>query len=152
MAREFSRSRRVGQELQKEIALILQREIKDDRLRLITVSGVELSKDLSSAKVFVTFLDNDPENITQGMKVLKDASGFIRSQVGKAMRLRITPDLRFTYDQSLVEGMRISTLVSSTIAEDERRSQEFGTDQPEQVDGEQQVDNQDLDQESAQKD
>ncbi|WP_319781640.1 30S ribosome-binding factor RbfA [Oceanisphaera sp. IT1-181] len=150
MAREFSRSRRVGQELQKEIALILQREIKDDRLRLITVSGVELSKDLSSAKVFVTFLDNDPENITQGMKVLKDASGFIRSLVGKAMRLRITPDLRFTYDQSLVEGMRISTLVSSTIAEDERRSQEFGTDQPE-ADADQN-DDQDQDQAAEKKD
>lgn len=150
MAREFSRSRRVGQELQKEIALILQREIKDDRLRLITVSGVELSKDLSSAKVFVTFLDNDPENITQGMKVLKDASGFIRSLVGKAMRLRITPELRFTYDQSLVEGMRISTLVSSTIAEDERRSQEFGTGEPE-TDAEQN-DEQDQDQAAEKKD
>lgn len=150
MAREFSRSRRVGQELQREIALILQREIKDDRLKLITVSGVELSKDLSSAKVFVTFLDNDPENIVQGMKVLKDASGFIRSQVGKAMRLRITPDLRFTYDQSLVEGMRISTLVSSTIAEDERRSQEFGTDEP-AADTEQ-SDDQDQDQAAEKKD
>ncbi|MGO4998261.1 30S ribosome-binding factor RbfA [Oceanisphaera sp. W20_SRM_FM3] len=150
MAREFSRSRRVGQELQREIALILQREIKDDRLRLITVSGVELSKDLSSAKVFVTFLDNDPENIVQGMRVLKDASGFIRSQVGKAMRLRITPDLRFTYDQSLVEGMRISTLVSSTIAEDERRSQEFGSDQP-AADADQN-DDQDQDQAAEKKD
>ncbi|MBU3823375.1 MAG: 30S ribosome-binding factor RbfA [Candidatus Oceanisphaera merdipullorum] len=150
MAREFSRSRRVGQELQREIALILQREIKDDRLKLITVSGVELSKDLSSAKVFVTFLDNDPENIVQGMKVLKDASGFIRSQVGKAMRLRITPDLRFTYDQSLVEGMRISTLVSSTIAEDERRSQEFGTDEP-AADADQ-SDDQDQDQAAEKKD
>ena len=150
MAREFSRSRRVGQELQREIALILQREIKDDRLKLITVSGVELSKDLSSAKVFVTFLDNDPENIVQGMKVLKDASGFIRSQVGKAMRLRITPDLRFTYDQSLVEGMRISTLVSSTIAEDERRSQEFGTDEP-AADADQ-TDDQDQDQAAEKKD
>ncbi|ART81106.1 30S ribosome-binding factor RbfA [Oceanisphaera avium] len=134
MAREFSRSRRVGQELQKEIALILQREIKDERLRLVTVSGVELSKDLSSAKVFVTFLDNEPENVAQGMKVLKDASGFIRSLVGKAMRLRITPELRFAYDHSLVEGMRISSLVSNTIAEDERRSQEFGSDQAAQDD------------------
>ena len=149
MAREFSRSRRVGQELQREVALILQREIKDDRLRLITVSGVELSKDLSSAKVFVTFLDNEPENVKQAMKVLKDASGFIRSQVGKAMRLRITPDLRFIYDQSLVEGMRISTLVSSTIADDERRSKEFGTEQPAEIAPD---DAPDLDQESENKD
>lgn len=132
MAREFSRARRVGQELQKEIAMILQREIKDDRLKLVTVSGVELTKDLSTAKVFVTFLENDPEKVQQGMKVLKDASGFIRSLVGKAMRLRVTPELRFVYDQSLVEGVRISTLVSSTIAEDNRRLQESGRSEEDQ--------------------
>ncbi|MDV2858307.1 MULTISPECIES: 30S ribosome-binding factor RbfA [Oceanimonas] len=122
MAREFSRTRRVGQELQKEIAVILQREIKDDRLGMVTVSGVEVSRDLNYAKVFVTFLDNDAERVEQGMEVLKEASGYIRSLVAKAMRLRVTPELRFSYDQSLVEGMRISTLVSSTVEEDKRRS------------------------------
>ena len=122
MAREFSRTRRVAQELQKEIAVILQREIKDDRLGMVTVSGVEVSRDLNYAKVFVTFLDNDAERVEQGMEALKDASGYIRSLVAKAMRLRVTPELRFSYDQSLVEGMRISTLVSSTVAEDKRRS------------------------------
>lgn len=122
MAREFSRTRRVGQELQKEIAVILQREIKDERLGMVTVSGVEVSRDLNYAKVFVTFLDNDAERVEQGMEALKDASGYIRSLVAKAMRLRVTPELRFSYDQSLVEGMRISTLVSSTVAEDKRRS------------------------------
>ncbi|MCC4263682.1 30S ribosome-binding factor RbfA [Oceanimonas baumannii] len=122
MAREFSRTRRVSQELQKEIAVILQREIKDERLGMVTVSGVEVSRDLNYAKVFVTFLDNDAERVEQGMEALKDASGYIRSLVAKAMRLRVTPELRFSYDQSLVEGMRISTLVSSTVAEDKRRS------------------------------
>ena len=122
MAREFSRTRRVGQELQKEIAVILQRDIKDERLGMVTVSGVEVSRDLNYAKVFVTFLDNDAERVEQGMEALKDASGYIRSLVAKAMRLRVTPELRFSYDQSLVEGMRISTLVSSTVAEDKRRS------------------------------
>lgn len=122
MAREFSRTRRVGQELQKEIAVILQREIKDERLGMVTVSGVEVSRDLNYAKVFVTFLYNDDDRVEQGMEALKDASGYIRSLVAKAMRLRVTPELRFVYDQSLVEGMRISTLVSSTVEEDKRRS------------------------------
>ncbi|MDP5290832.1 30S ribosome-binding factor RbfA [Oceanimonas sp. CHS3-5] len=122
MAREFSRTRRVGQELQKEVAVILQREIKDERLGMVTVSGVEVSRDLNYAKVFVTFLDNDADRVEQGMEALKDASGYIRSLVAKAMRLRVTPELRFVYDQSLVEGMRISTLVSSTVEEDKRRS------------------------------
>ncbi|ATG73298.1 ribosome-binding factor A [Zobellella denitrificans] len=132
MAREFSRTRRVGQELQKEIAVILQREIKDERLGMVTVSGVEVSRDLNYAKVFVTFLENDPERIEKGMAALKDASGYIRSLVAKAVRLRVTPELRFVYDQSLVEGMRISTLVSSTIAEDKRRSVGRDDEQEEQ--------------------
>ncbi|WP_445397361.1 30S ribosome-binding factor RbfA [Zobellella sp. An-6] len=132
MAREFSRTRRVGQELQKEIAVILQREIKDERLGMVTVSGVEVSRDLNYAKVFVTFLENDPERIETGMAALKDASGYIRSLVAKAVRLRVTPELRFVYDQSLVEGMRISTLVSSTIAEDKRRSVGRDDEQEEQ--------------------
>ena len=122
MAKSFSRPQRVGHELQKEIAIILQREIKDPRLGMVTVSGVELSKDLSYAKVFVTFLnDDDSEVVTQGLKVLNDATGYIRSLVGKAMKLRIIPELKFVYDQSLVEGMRMSNLVSQVIQQDENR-------------------------------
>lgn len=125
MAKSFSRPQRVGHELQKEIAIILQREIKDPRLGMVTVSGVELSKDLSYAKVFVTFLnDDDSEVVTQGLKVLNDATGYIRSLVGKSMKLRIIPELKFVYDQSLVEGMRMSNLVSQVIQQDENRHQD----------------------------
>ena len=125
MAKSFSRPQRVGHELQKEIAIILQREIKDPRLGMVTVSGVELSKDLSYAKVFVTFLnDDDSEVVSQGLKVLNDATGYIRSLVGKAMKLRIIPELKFVYDQSLVEGMRMSNLVSQVIQQDENRHQD----------------------------
>lgn len=125
MAKSFSRPQRVGHELQKEIAIILQREIKDPRLGMVTVSGVELSKDLSYAKVFVTFLnDDDSEVVTQGLKVLNDATGYIRSLVGRAMKLRIIPELKFVYDQSLVEGMRMSNLVSQVIQQDENRHQD----------------------------
>lgn len=125
MAKSFSRPQRVGHELQKEIAIILQREIKDPRLGMVTVSGVELSKDLSYAKVFVTFLnDDDSEVVSQGLKVLNDATGYIRSLVGKAMKLRIIPELKFVYDQSLIEGMRMSNLVSQVIQQDENRHQD----------------------------
>ncbi|AIR05858.1 ribosome-binding factor A [Cedecea neteri] len=123
MAKEFGRSQRVSQELQKEIAIILQREIKDPRLGMMTtVSGVEISRDLAYAKVFVTFLnDKDEEAIKEGIKVLQDASGYIRTLVGKAMRLRIVPELTFFYDNSLVEGMRMSNLVSNVIRHDDER-------------------------------
>ena len=122
MSREFSRADRVAQELQKEVAIILQREVKDPRIGMVTVSDVEVSKDLAYAKIFVTFLfDNDPEAIKQGMKGLEKASPYIRSLLGKAMRLRIVPELRFVYDESLVEGMRMSNLVSTVIKNDEAK-------------------------------
>ena len=125
MSREFKRSDRVAQELQKEIALILQREVKDPRIGMVTVSDVEVSRDLAYAKIFVTFLfDNDQSAIEQGMKGLEKASPYIRSLVGKAMRLRIVPELRFIYDQSLVEGMRMSNLVSNVIKNDEAKHKE----------------------------
>ncbi|MGD9426863.1 30S ribosome-binding factor RbfA [Pantoea sp. NSTU24] len=123
MAKEFGRPQRVSQELQKEIAIILQREIKDPRLgMMVTVSGVEVSRDLAYAKVFVTFLnDQDEDAVKQGLKALKEASGYIRILLGKAMRLRIVPELTFFYDNSLVEGMRMSNLVTSVVKNDAER-------------------------------
>ncbi|QIW15977.1 ribosome-binding factor A [Pasteurellaceae bacterium RH1A] len=122
MAKEFSRADRVAQELQKEIAIILQREVKDPRIGMVTVSDVEISRDLAYAKVFVTFLfDNDESAVERGLEGLNKASGYIRTLVGKAMRLRIVPELRFLYDQSLVEGMRMSNLVTNVVRKDQAR-------------------------------
>ncbi|MDX7986812.1 30S ribosome-binding factor RbfA [Xenorhabdus sp. 12] len=126
MAREYSRTQRVAQEMQKEIAIILQREVKDPRIGMATVSGVEVSRDLAYAKVFVTFLNvlidgHDESQVNEGIKALNEASGFIRSLLGKAMRLRIVPELTFSYDSSLVEGMRMSNLVSNVVKNDEQR-------------------------------
>ena len=122
MAREFKRSDRVAQEIQKEIAVILQREVKDPRIGMVTVSDVEVSSDLAYAKVFVTFLfDHDEQAIAQGMKGLEKAAPYIRTLLGKAMRLRIVPEFRFIYDQSLVEGMRMSNLVTNVVREDEKK-------------------------------
>ena len=123
MAKEFGRPQRVSQELQKEVAMILQREIKDPRLgMMVTVSGVEVSRDLAYAKVFVTFLnDKDEDAIKHGLKALIEASGDFRILLGKAMRLRIVPELTFFYDNSLVEGMRMSNLVTSVVKNDAER-------------------------------
>ncbi len=131
MAREFSRTRRVGQQIQREIALILQREVKDPRIGMVTVSDVEVSRDLNYAKVYVTFLqlENDAERIKEGLQGLTEAAGYIRSLLGSAMRLRVVPELRFFYDQTLVEGMRLSNLVTNTIREDKRRMAESGREE-----------------------
>ncbi|TKB44410.1 30S ribosome-binding factor RbfA [Thalassotalea mangrovi] len=122
MAREYARTDRVAQQIQKEVAMILQREIKDPRLSMMTVSAVEVTRDLAYAKVFVTFFDDDPEKITAAMKVLEDASGYVRSLLAKRLRARIMPNLRFEYDKSLVEGVRMSSLVDKAVSEDKRRA------------------------------
>ena len=125
MAREFKRSDRVAQEIQKEIAVILQREVKDPRIGMVTVSDVEVPSDLAYAKIFVTFLfDHDEAAIAQGMKGLEKPAPYIRVLLGKAMKLRIVPEIRFIYDESLVEGMRMSNLVSNVIREDEAKHKE----------------------------
>ena len=78
--REFSRTDRVAQQIQKEIAVILQREIKDPRLGMVTVSAVEVSRDLSYAKVFITVFNTDDEDkAKQSAKILNEATGYIRS-------------------------------------------------------------------------
>ncbi|MFC3394356.1 30S ribosome-binding factor RbfA [Brenneria rubrifaciens] len=129
MAKEFSRTQRVAQEMQKEIAIIIQREVKDPRIGMATVSGVEVSRDLAYAKVFVTFLnDNEPEQVKTAVKALQDASGFIRVLLGKAMRLRVVPELTFAYDNSLVEGMRMSNLVTNAVRNDVERRSAAGED------------------------
>ncbi|ATZ93144.1 MULTISPECIES: 30S ribosome-binding factor RbfA [Dickeya] len=132
MAKEFSRTQRVAQEMQKEIAIIIQREVKDPRVGMATVSGVEVSRDLAYAKVFVTFLnDNEPEQVKAGVKALQDASGFIRMLLGKAMRLRVVPELTFSYDNSLVEGMRMSNLVTNVVRRDAERRTPAADDEQE---------------------
>ncbi|EMH7334512.1 MULTISPECIES: 30S ribosome-binding factor RbfA [Serratia] len=133
MAKEFSRGQRVAQEMQKEIAVILQREVKDPRVGMATVSGVEVSRDLAYAKVYVTFLNvltenHDPDLVTNGIKALQDASGYIRTLLGKAMRLRVVPELTFAYDNSLVEGMRMSNLVTNVVKNDAERRSASGDD------------------------
>lgn len=126
MAKAFKRTDRVAQEVKKALALILQREFKDPRLGMVTISDVEVSRDLAYAKVYVTFLPDGEEQVQQGLKVLTDASGFIRSLLGKAVPLRVTPELTFIYDDTLVKGMAISDSVSKAIADDEARRAAHG--------------------------
>ncbi len=121
MAKEFSRSQRVSQEIQKEIALILQREIKDPRITMVTVSGVDLSRDLIYAKVYVTFLTMEDQTPQGGLDALIESAPYIRNLLGKAMRLRVVPEIAFFFDASLTEGMRISNLVSSAVKDDASR-------------------------------
>ncbi len=118
MARDYARTDRVGQQIQKEIAVILMREIKDPRLSMTTVSAVEVTRDLAYAKIFVTFFDDDASKIETSIEVLNEAGGYIRSLLAKRLRARIMPHLRFVYDSSMSEGVRMSALVDQAVASD----------------------------------
>ena len=126
MAKEFGRPQRVAQEMQKEIATHPATRNQRpacwyDRPPL---SGcVRCPETWHTLKCIVTFLNDQRRSCREkrALKALQEASGFIRSLLGKAMRLRIVPELTFFYDNSLVEGMRMSNLVTSVVKHDDER-------------------------------
>ncbi|MDN3615047.1 30S ribosome-binding factor RbfA [Vibrio gallaecicus] len=136
MSKEFSRTQRVSQQLQKELALILQREVRDSRIGMVTISDVEVSRDLAYAKVFVTFLCIGEQTPQSCLAALKEHEVPVRMALGKRIRHRLTPEVRFTYDDTLVEGMRMSNLVSEVLSEDKRKQHEAGRDEDTEVKGE----------------
>ncbi|WP_086983161.1 30S ribosome-binding factor RbfA [Vibrio aphrogenes] len=126
MSKEFSRAQRVAQQLQKELASILQRDVRDSRIGMVTISDVEVSRDLAYAKVFVTFLCVGEQTPESSLAALKEHEVAVRMALGKRIRLRLTPEVRFTYDNTLVEGMRMSNLVSEVVSKDNLRKKEAG--------------------------
>ena len=131
MAREFARTDRVGQEIQKEVAMIIQREVKDPRLGMVTVNAVEITRDLAYAKIFVTFFTLEGQNVDESIAVLNEASSYIRTLLAKRITARIMPELRFIYDSSMIEGVRMGQLVDKAVAEDERNHQNDNNVTPE---------------------
>jgi ribosome-binding factor A len=104
------RAQRVADRIQVELADILQRRLKDPRHGFITVTGVDVADDLRSARVFISTLDDDQLEPT--MATLDRARGFIRSELGRRIRLRHTPELFFRADRSLERAMRVMELLN----------------------------------------
>ena len=121
MAKEYSRTSRVSQQVQKELARILQQEVKDPRIGMVTISGVDITRDLAYAKVFVTFLTIGDQTNDESLEGLNSAAGYVRRLLGKAMRLRIVPEVRFCFDETLTEGLRLSELVSGAVKKDKEK-------------------------------
>lgn len=96
--------------MKKEISDILRNELKDPRLGFITITSVEVSRDLSDAKVYVSVLGSR-EDMEHSMEALKSAHGFIRREIGHRIRLRVTPEIRFIYDESIEHGAHIGRLL-----------------------------------------
>ena len=112
MAREFGRSERVSSQIQKDLALVLQRGIKDPRLGFVTVNEVNVSRDLAVAKVYVTVLNANQHEIEENIKLLNEAAPYLRREVATRMKMRHIPELRFFYDDSIDTGMRVSALLN----------------------------------------
>jgi ribosome-binding factor A len=112
MAKEFGRNARVSSQMQKELSLILQRDIDDSRLGFITINEVVVTKDLAVAKVYVTVLNVDEQGKRANVKVLNELAPMIRHELAKRMRLRHISTLRFYYDDSFDTGMRVAELLS----------------------------------------
>ena len=118
MPKDFSRTRRVGEQIQRELADLLMHEVKDPRVHLVTVTGVDVVRDFSQATVYVTTLDPDHAD-EELLRALGRAAGFLRSQLGRRMKIRSVPALHFQYDRSIENGMRLSALIDSAVASDQ---------------------------------
>ncbi|TBL77772.1 30S ribosome-binding factor RbfA [Paenibacillus thalictri] len=101
---------RVGEQIKKEISQIIQSELKDPRIGFITVTGVEVTSDFSLAKIYLSVLGTD-EQKEETLKALGRSTGFIRSELGKRIRLRKIPELVFKFDASIDYGSRIERLL-----------------------------------------
>ena len=120
MPAEFSRTQRLGEQIKRDLALLIQRELKDPRVGMVTVNFVDLSKDLSYADVNVTALvsNDSDEKIIESLTILNEASTFLRTELGRALKVRKVPHLRFHYDDSLKRGARINALIHQALKSD----------------------------------
>ncbi|MCY1303304.1 30S ribosome-binding factor [compost metagenome] len=119
MAKDYSRTQRIGDQMQRELSELIRREVKDPRLGMVTITGVDVSRDLGHAKVHVTVMSADgSDSVAQSLKVLNDAAGFLRMHLTRAMKLRSVPQLHFHYDESVLRGAHLSALIERAVAED----------------------------------
>jgi ribosome-binding factor A len=115
------RLRRVADQIQRELSDILRLELKDPRVGMITLTGVEVSPDFAHAKVFFTSLAEaaQRDEVRAG---LKRASGFLRTMLGARMKIHNTPELHFVYDESVESGIRLTHLIEDAVAADAARA------------------------------
>ena len=130
MAREYKRSQRVGDHIQKELATIIQMPVRDAGLGLVTISAVDLSTDLAYAKIFVTCLgmehaESDEQALSDDragvLTMLNDNAAQFRHQLSKILTTRTVPKLQFMFDESLEQANRLTSLIDSLHTEDPQK-------------------------------
>jgi ribosome-binding factor A len=122
MPREFNRSERVAGTMRRQLAQLIQMEVKDPDVGFIGLSDVEVSRDLSHASVFVTVFE--AEKAVSSVKALNRAAGYLRRRLGQEMRIRSVPELHFQHDASVETGQRMDSLIDAAVASDGDQSRE----------------------------
>ena len=117
MAKEFARSDRVAEQMLRELADLLQFEVKDPRVAMVTVTEVEVTGDMSHAKIYYSAPLQASKALDALQKGLERTAGFLRSQLSKRMLLRTVPQLHFVYDASIDRGMKMSKLIDEAISD-----------------------------------
>ncbi len=119
MAREFTRSQRVADYLQRELSTLIQREVRDPRVGMISVTGVDVSRDIGYAKIYYTVMGADGgEEAKESTEVLNKAAGFLRSQLSRDSNMRSVPQLRFYFDNSVGRGRYMEDLIGRAAQAD----------------------------------
>jgi len=117
MPREFTRAERVSDAVQQELAVLIRDEVRDPRVGMVSVTDVDVSRDLAYAKIHVTFIgDHTQKEIDEAMAALNGASGYLRKLLASSIKLRITPKLTFVFDESGRRGQHLSALIDYAIS------------------------------------
>ena len=122
MPKDYPRSERLASQIQRELAGLVRNNLKDPRLSTPAILEVQVTRDLSRARVYFSVLD--PQDAEQNLQALKHASGYLQREIGKVLKARITPKLVFIYDDSDIRGRTMSELIDSVIARDKQTSGE----------------------------
>ncbi len=120
--RDNSRTRRIADQIQRQLAELIQTEVRDPRIGMVTITGVEVTHELEHAKVYFTVLGEAAE-AEESARILNRAAGFLRSALARRLKLRTTPQLHFVYDQSVEHGNRLSALIDQAVSSDRHAAQ-----------------------------
>lgn len=124
MPKDYPRSRRIAEQIQRELSEVIRLELKDPRVTgMITITDVEVTRDQSHAKIFFTIL-GDAARVEETTEGLKRASGFLRSELAHRLLLRTVPQLEFKYDASVERGVKLSRLIDEAVASDPKKPSE----------------------------
>lgn len=123
MPKEFSRGQRVSEQILRELAELIRLEVKDPRVGFITLTEVELTPDYAHAKIYFTSMTGQ-DDLDETLAGLRRASGFLRRELGRRVRIHTTPELHFHYDKSVEQGSRMSQLIDKVVREDSERQQD----------------------------